>query len=259
MLELSVSDDFAKLTQWAKHIAEDQIPFATAVALTRTAKDAEKAEQRQMPSELDRPTRFSLNALFTKPATKRELKAHVWLKDTGDASVREYLRKQIEGGDRGAKRFERALQRVGLLPQGWVAVPGEAAPLDAYGNVPGRFIVQLLSYLNAFSEQGHKANMTDKRRSKLAQRVRSERGFVRINGVVYFVSLGVGPTKHLARGIWAKTGTHGADIKPVFLFVSRAKYERRLTFYETVHATVRVRFVANWRQAWREAMATRRR
>lgn len=262
MITLSINDTVSEFTKWARFIAEDQIPFATALAMTRTAQDVRNAEKAAMPAQLDRPTRFTLNSLYVRGATKQRLKAEVWLKDTGDTAARQYLRSQIHGGTRPMKRFERALQGAGLMPQGWVAVPGKRVPLDAFGNVPGKFVVQLLSYLSAFSEQGYSANMTDKRKAKLADRKLSARGFVQIGGVMYFVSHGPGERngrrQHLPRGIWAKSGTHGVDVWPVFLFVPAARYRGRFTFYETAQATIDRRFPQHWRQAWAEALRSRR-
>jgi hypothetical protein len=269
MIEISVTHDLGKLVGWAKEIAEDQIPYALARTLTKTAQDVKAAETKALPEQLDRPTRFTMNALFVRPATKSRLEAVVWLKDTGDAAARKYLSMQIEGGTRAPKRFEQALQRVGLMPKGFVAVPGRDVERDAFGNVPAKLIVQLLSYLSAFSEQGYRANMTDKRKSKLANVVRSESGSLRINGVQYFVSRGRGEytgarswmhgkQQHLPAGIWSKTGTHGVDVKPVFLFVPAARYRPRFTFESVAAASINERLIANWNQAWTEALLSKR-
>jgi len=268
-MNITCTHDLQQLVGWARWVAADQVPFALAKALTRTAKEVEAAERKGMPEDLHAPTRFTLNANFVRPATKRKLEAQVLLKDTGDAAARQYLKTQIEGGTRGQKRFERALQAKGLMPKGFVAVPGAAAPRDEAGNVPRQFIVQLLSYLQAFSEQGYSANMTAKKKAKLADKRRGESGFMRINGVAYFVSHGKGTRfgkgswahgrrQHLAPGIWAKTGTHGAEVKPVFLFVASASYAPRFQFVERATEVINQRLVPNWRAAWHEALATRR-
>lgn len=269
MLTLSVTHDLGRAVGWAKEIAEDQIPFALAHTLTLTGQDVKLAVTEELRFKLDRPTRWTLNAVFLRRATKARLEAVVWLKDTGDTAARAYLQTQIEGGHRLGKRFEKALQRVGLMPNGFVAVPGSGAQLDAHGNVPGKFIVQLLSYLSAFSEQGYSANMTDKRKKRLADVVRSESGNLRINGVQYFVSRGKGEWQgarswkqgkhqHLPAGIWAKTGTHGSDVKPVFLFVPAARYRSRVDFVGVAERTVNERLMPNWRTAWRGALLSMR-
>lgn len=270
MIHISLTHDLDKAISWARQIAEDQIPFALAKALTMTAMDVKAAESKAMESQLDRPTRFTLNSLFVKPARKGAFEAVVWLKDTGDTAAREYLATQIQGGRRTPKRFEQALQRVGLMPQGWVAVAARGVELDGHGNVPAKFIVQLLSYLNAFSEQGYRANMTDKRRQKLAAVGRSDSGMLKINGVQYFVSKGKGEytgrgawkhgrQQHLAAGIWAKSGTHGSSVRPVFLFVPAARYRARFEFVEVAEQTINDRLMRNWNAAWLDAARTMRR
>lgn len=268
MIQISITHDLDRVIGWAKLIAEDQIPFALAKTLTKTAQDVRDAEYRAMSEQLDRPTRFTLNSLFVRPARKNRFEAVVWLKDSGDTATRQYLSRQIEGGKRPAKRFEKALQRAGLLPQGWVAVPGRDVDRDGYGNVPASFIVRLLSYLDAFSEQGYKANATDKRRKKMADVVRTSSGYLKINGVQYFVSKGVGHRsgvgswkhgreQHLPAGIWVKTGTHGADVKPVFLFVPSARYSKRFRFWDVATQVIDDRLLRNWYASWRDAMESR--
>ena len=87
--------------------------------------------------------------------------------------------------------------------------------------------MQLISYFQAFGEQGYKANMS----AKGYQRV--HRGTKKQGGRRYFVTYGKtrgGPritqkgeqderTAHLAPGIWAASGTGGADVRPVLMFV----------------------------------------
>lgn len=269
MIDITVQHDLDRLVGWAKIIAEDQVPYAMAQTLNVTGEQVRAAEQQAMVEQLDRPTRFTLNALFLRRATKQRQEVTVWLKDSGDTAARQYLGKQIDGGTRAPKRFEKALQRVGILPSGYVAVPSKAVTLDAHGNVPSRLIIQLLAYFQAFSEQGYSANMKDKGKQRLAKVGRSESGYLRINGVQYFVSYGramrfgkgswkEGRMQHLAPGIWSKTGTHGSDVKPVFLFVPQATYRQRFTFHEVADRTIDAQILRNWREQWQLALLSRR-
>lgn len=68
------------------------------------------------------------------------------------------LRAQIEGGPRRMKRFERALERIGAKPAGWLAVPARDQRLDRYGNLSGGRVTAILSDLQAFREGGYRAN-----------------------------------------------------------------------------------------------------
>src|SRR3546814_6873764 len=83
-----------------------------------------------------------------------------------------------------------ALQRVGL-PGDQYAFPAAGAELDAYGNMSRGQVVRLLSYLQAFGEQGYRANATARSRARTAK-VSKASGYKTINGVQYFVSRGPG-------------------------------------------------------------------
>lgn len=171
-------------------------------------------------------TPYTLSAFKIIKASREDLTATVALRLDSGGKARSYdktLKHLFTGGTRTWKGMEGAFRRLGVLPNGYMLVPGDACPLDSFGNPPRALIVQLISYFNAFGEVGYKANMTDKRRAKLAKVGRSASGYKTIGGVQYFVSRGrgmwYGRPQHLPAGIWAKTGVHGVDVKPIFMFV----------------------------------------
>lgn len=136
------------------------------------------------------------------------------------------LQAQEFGGRRADKRSESALRRAGLLPNGYqTAIPTDPYPgsADGRGNMRGAFLQQLLSYLQAYSEQGFKANMTDRRKRSI------NRGTAKTSGRRYFVSYGRLRGQHLAPGIWAAQGTGGVDVRPVLMFVRRPSYTPRIS------------------------------
>lgn len=224
--------------------AEKQMRLGAAIALTKTARRAEEAIKKEMLDVFDRPTRYTLNATFVKPAragtkagSKVDLTASVKVKDAelknrGVPPVN-YLIHQIEGGQRQQKRFERALQRIGVLPDGWLAVPGRAAELDAYGNMKPSQIVQILSYFQAFAETGYRANSTEDTRAKL------KRGGRKRYGRAYFAAIpGRSRSKHLKPGIYLRQyGAFGVALRPVVIFISKATYAPRLPFYGIAQQT----------------------
>lgn len=217
---------------------ERKVRVGAAIALTKTAKRAEKAIYEEMARVFDRPTRYTMNSLYVKPARANSntatdsLSASVKVKDAelknqGVVPVN-YLIHQIEGGKRQSKRFERALNRRKILPDNHVIVPGAAATLDQYGNISPAQIVQILSYFQAFAETGYRANSTEATRAKL------KRGTKRKRGRSYFVASKTNPrTKHLYPGIYMKEySAFGASTpRPVFMFVREATYRKRLDFY----------------------------
>src|SRR5262245_39031822 len=118
MIRLDVRSNIKQLTQGLTQVQREQVPFATALALTRTAQVMQAAQITEMQRVFDRPTPFTLNALFVSPATKRRLEASVYFKDFAPKGTPagKYLRPQIMGGGRNLKRMERLLQGKGLLP-----------------------------------------------------------------------------------------------------------------------------------------------
>jgi len=243
-----------------------QMPFAVSLALNRTAQTIARLERAEMRRRFDRPTPYTLNALRVVPAKKTSLTARVWFKDfAGKGTVAEdYLLPQVEGGTRSQKRFERALRRIGIMTENEFAVPGAGAKLDAYGNMGRGQIVQILAYLQAFGEQGYRANMDAKGRARLARTTKKRRG------VEYFVSRGPGTwtgarswkngrAQHLPRGIYQRTSfAFGKAIKPVVLFVPRATYRPRFDFHGVANQVVHRDLLTELRKAMAEATRTAR-
>jgi hypothetical protein len=239
MVTIDVRADFPDVKRLLGE-QQRQMPFAVALALTRTAQDVRKAEQVEMRSVFDRPTPFTLNALFVKPATKATLTAEVWVKDSERPN--HYLLPQIGGGDRPLKRFEQLLVQRGLMRAGERAVPGGGATRDSYGNVSRGQIVKILSQLQAFNLAGSTANASGAKRSK-GKRARE----------AYFVSTGAGThpfgrrswrngrmQQTLPRGVWVRRphGVLGSTVAPVLLFVSKATYRKRFRFDEVALSTI---------------------
>lgn len=252
MIEIKVTGGLERMVSDWSRIASSQIPFATALALTRTAQEAKREVERQLPMAIDRPTPWTMRGFRLWPATKARLRAEVDFRDSfGKGShARDYLSPQVFGGARKLKAFERSLDRVGLLPSGYAAVPGEAAKIDSYGNMHRGQIVQVLSYMRAFSEQGSKANITDKRKASLARGSKSNRG------IAYFV--GRPGNGRLPLGIWQRThfGALGTSIRPLVIFVKSPTYRIRFNVPGIANRVAAQRFEANMAKAWKEAMRT---
>ncbi|MGE0289663.1 MAG: hypothetical protein AB7P16_25525 [Bradyrhizobium sp.] len=233
-------------------IERRQIPFASALALTRTAQEIHSREQHEMRDVFDRPTPWTLSALRVKPATKTKLEASVEFKDFAGKGVpaTKFLPPQVYGGGRNMKRFERALSLVGVLPPNYMAVPGEAARRDAWGNMDRGQIVQILSYFRAFPESGYRANITDKRRASLAK------GSKKRYGVVYFTTK---PGGRLPPGVWMRE-IHGlgSRIRPILIFVTRAYYEAIFDFHYVAERTAQEVLPKQFDQAMAEALRTAR-
>ena len=220
-----------------------------AKALNDTAFEVRRAMQDEMRAVFDRPTDYILRSPKFVQATPSNLSIYIAptngradrLSSTGGKSgidPQRILDAQAWGGRRADKRIESALRRAGILPNGYqTAIPSQPFPGsdDGKGNLKGSFVGQLVSYLQASSEQGYRANMTDKRKAAV------QKGSKRAAGRRYFVAYGKlrsgarttakgdfdGRTSHLAPGIWAASGTGGVDVRPVVMFVKAGRYQPR--------------------------------
>lgn len=231
---------------------QKQATFATRVALTKTAKLAAEAEVKEMRDVFNNPTLYTLNGVFVLPATSNRLQAEVKLKDEATKAVpaAKYLAPQVSGGQRQLKRFERALQAAGAMPEGFRAVPGQGAQIDAFGNMSRGQLVQILAFFRAFPEMGYKANMTAQGRARLA------RGTRRQPGISYFIGQ---PGDRLPLGVYQRVRFFGGSaIKPVLLFVRSAVYEAVFDFKYVAEHTASAEFPGQFEAAFAAAKATAR-
>ena len=143
-----------------------------AKAINDTAFEMRRAMQAEIKSVFDRPTKYIVDSPRVVRATPDKLTARIAPAYMGGKGIdpQKILQVQEFGGLRRDKRSEVALRRAGILPAGYyTAIPATPYPGsdDGRGNLRGPFIVQLLSYFQAFGEQGYKANMTDKRKRSI--------------------------------------------------------------------------------------------
>lgn len=249
-MKIDLRSNAAEIASRFRDMARKQTNFAVARALSRTAVAVKEAQIREMRDVFDRPTRYTLNSVYVKSATTQDLTARVWLKDdtSKGTPANKFLGPQIAGGQRGLKRFEKALRSKGYLPSGMIAVPGSGAKLDAYGNMDRGQIVQMLSYLNAFGQQGYRANMNTKQRKSFRNRKSS----------AYFV--GRPADGKLPLGVWQRISTSNVNvIKPILLFVNAPHYEsNRFDFFYVAEITVKKTFASELKAALVHAWATAR-
>lgn len=204
-------------------IAQEQMPFAIAQSLTRSAAKARKRIQDVMPQVFDRPTPATIKGVLYKPAKKTDLTATVFVLDEGNGkslSPNKWLAPEVDGGPRNDKRLERALKFKGLMPKDAQTAVSRFAPLDVYGNLKGSFVVQLMSVLGALLETGYTANRTP--RSKARQK----------KPLDYFIGR---PEKRGRSGVWERIDTaFGSAIRPIVYFIKPPTYHVRLPFDQIV-------------------------
>lgn len=242
MIQFNVKADVTKAL--AKlDLARKQVPFATALALTRTAQFAKGELTKQMSVVFDRPTAYTLNSLYVRTARKTDLNASVEVKDENfkGAAPSRWLRPEIYGGNRDLKRSEQLLQAKRLMPVGSYMVPGAGAKMDSHGNMSRAQIQQILSGVGAQFDtlQNRTARSTLRHKAKRM--------------ATYFaVPVRTG---NLAPGIYARTGKR---IKPVMLFVRQPRYQKRFDFYTLGQRVMQERFPTEFESAARYAMDTAR-
>lgn len=170
-MDLKLKFDSKVFTEAPSRLAKN-INFATAVALTRTAKDIREREIGLMRQVFDRPTPWTLNSLAVKPATKTDLVALVRKKEFGANSAGHILGPHIEGGGRGQRRAEQAL--------GGFVVPGRGMKLDRYGNLPASVYVKILSQLKLQRDSTANASQSTRSKSK-----RKKEAYFRQGNIVF--------------------------------------------------------------------------
>jgi hypothetical protein len=249
VITISVEADIKKAIAGLTRLERDQVPFATSLALNRTANVAKAEVVRAMQQVFDRPTKFTLNSLYVKPSNKRNLQVKVGIKDYALKAKPpiEWLAPQVYGGPRRMKRFEERLRQAGVLGVGQYAVPASGAAKDAYGNMSKGQIVAILSDLRAHFDPTQ--NSTRASRAKRANR-KGKRG-----GIYFAVTARRGK---LRPGVYERIGFgFGAAIRPVLIFVSGAPtYRKRLQFDRVVKETVEMRFNLEFTKAMRQALRT---
>jgi hypothetical protein len=292
-MQIDVRVDLRDAERYLTGLRKDQIPFATAYALTQTAKQAQKNIVDTMQRVFDRPKPYTLNGTYVKPATKRDLTAIVKLKDgylgespnTKKGTADQYLRAEVQGGPRRNTAFEKALIFNGLMPPGYFAIQTKFAPKDPYGNVPPGFYTRVISQLGIGDELQRANKNKAKKKGETAKRLKNSspvkraedfqakerrRKQRRLGALVSpkkrasYPIFNVYPlrekNKHLKPGIYERVSSgFSSNVRPMFIYVSTApKYKKRLEFNRIVSDTVAARLIANFEAGFRLADATKR-
>lgn len=274
-------DGMRELQQDLQRLSDRGMRNALAAGMTRTAVHVREVAQNLAASVFDRPTPYTLKQLRYTGASGDRLVAEVGFNiaavtdvhgkvqayralGAGGTPASKYLQFQADGGRRRAKRFEVALQRVGVLPAGWVTVPGERAKLDAYGNQSPGELRQILSWFDAAElVAGSRQNMRDAGRDKRRKGTRKTAGWeyvlVSVGGRRSFARSGGGGGWHgMQPGVYRRTHTAmGTRVEPVLIFVRQASYRARFDFDEVTHRAAQARLPQEINRAVSEAIARR--
>jgi folate-binding Fe-S cluster repair protein YgfZ len=232
---VNVKLDVARLKKGLM-LQQSQVRFATAVALTRTAKVAEQEIKRKIDEVFDNPTPFTRNSTYVTPATKDRLWSEVKIKDEAMKAIApiKWLAPQ---------RSEDLLRKAGILAPGMFMVPAAGVKLDRYGNMSRGQLQQVLSQVQA--QRDTLANQTA--RSKRRNKGRSQYFALRVQ------------RGKLRPGIYQRFSfAHGSAVRPVFIFVKQPKYMVRLPFHAIAQKVVDAQFSYQFRKAMLMAVRTAR-
>lgn len=256
-MKIDVTHNFGEVASFIDR-ASKQGQYATAIALNKTAEWAETDVRKAMRTGFDRPTPYFLRALRVIRANvnKVPVQAVLWFKDKSlEDSAESMVVPHIDGGGRKVKPFEKRLQRMGVLPAGWFAVPGGGASLDAYGNMSRGQLSQLLNVLGAYTEAGY-----NKANKATVARLAKGNAKKNVYGFAYWINpVGAKTGRHIPPGVYQRIATpFGSSLKPILIFVKQATYRKRLDFYGIVQRAVDARFAGEFDKAYENAMRTAR-
>lgn len=232
-------------------LEREQLPFAAALALTRTAQAVQAELRDEIKNVFDRPTRATINSLFIEPATKERMTARVWINDGrgkwgADRAAIRWLEPQVYGGPRRFKGIEKMLQRRGVLGSNQFVMPGEAAPLDQHGNIKRGQLTKILSGAKLWTEEGYSANRTSSQRSAAK---RGDRYFVMRKG-----RQAIGVAERTRYGVGSRN-----SVRMVLVFGRQPTYSKRLDFFGVADRVANSVLPVEFDKALAQALATRRR
>lgn len=265
-----------KLRKQIDGFSDRRMRAAVATALTRTAIKARDEAKSEMLRTIDKPTAYTTRQLRYIMAKADKLVTAVGFNispiqdvhgkvvryedmGAGQTPAGKYMTPNIQGGGRGTKRFELALQATGAMPKNMYAVPGPGAKLDANGNVSRAQIAQIISQVGTELTAGHNRSLRQRPgESKQSFQTRMRNAFGRAGGRYFAVPK---QTQRLRPGVYLATGRNfgskigygvSGSIVPVLWFVSKVSYRARYRLDDVIHKTFREEFNIELQRAFDE-------
>lgn len=230
------------------------VPYVKATFLTNAAQGVQGAIKKQLPVSFDRPTPFTVRSVWIKPAGKLTPKAEVYFPDSAansGKSRREYIRPGAQGASaRAQKRSEMLLVKAGVLPSGWVTVPGGYAMrnlLDGFGNMKGQYYRQIIRNLQLKTLETRLAKPISKPSMKRAARMGVENEFFAVTPGKNALAKGGG---WLPPGVYKRTGKGGRELLQYLKFVRKAAYQPRINIEKVARADLKANANAHFSAAW---------
>lgn len=144
-----------ELIKTLNKINSDIMPDVLADSLNRMANKVRSEVKEEMQRVFDRPTRYTMNSMYVKPAKKNMERMYSetgFMNQSGKGNpAAKYITPQADGGRRNLKGFEVKLKSIGILPSGYYTAPGSGAKLNQNGNVSQATIKQIINYAKGAS------------------------------------------------------------------------------------------------------------
>ena len=214
-VEFKTKDNLHKMLEQLESVSKKKWPHLISQTTKSVSEKVKNKLKQEMPAYLDRPNPYTINSLFAFYGNKSKPESTVKWKRSKGTSAGHYLVPQVDGQGikRPLKPFERKLQSLGLMPKGWVSVPGQDMRTDPYGNIPAPTLYKIVRGVT---------------QTKIKV---SKKGKV-INGTTnggYYVSFdGSG----VEAGIYERKKTaFGEALRLVIAYIPEARYKRKFPFY----------------------------
>lgn len=253
-MEISIKIDASKALELVERQLPNAAPYVKATMLTSLSGVVQRKIQERMPVSFDRPTPFTVRGVWTKAATKSAPVASVYFPESranAGRGKREYIRPGAEGAAaRRQKRSEALLVKAGVLPPGWVTVPGSYAMrnlLDGYGNMKGQYYRQIIRNLQLKTRETRLAKPISAPSMKRAARMGVENEFFAVTPGKNALAKGGG---WLPPGVYKRTGKNGRELIQYLKFVRRASYRPRLDLAKIARAEVKASANAEFSKSW---------
>ena len=226
--------------------ADKQIAFANRMAINAAANEIKTELTAEMARVFENPTKYTINSVRIDYAGKkdpasgiRKAEARLYIQDEakrGNAPA-DFLRPQVEGGQRQLKKFEARTRAIGLLPSGGFLVPSRSAELDQHGNIPYATFKRILKDLEA-------PPSATKSSGKRRKAPRAGHKYIIPRGHAKF------------QGIWLRDNAT-QKITPVLVWKTSLKeYKKKFKFFDISHSILKSRFEKIFNEKLAHALAT---
>lgn len=220
-MQISMKSDINKALREVGSYYRRQVPYAAALAMTRTAQKVQQIERIEMQRVFNKPVNYTLNAQYVDMARKQDfesgrMQANVWLIGSIKRRNRHYLYPQVQGGQRDHSPFERLLIAAGVMKSSEYAIKTRYMNLFSKGRPITKGVYQkILSQLRASHDVYQRSTGSTRSRRNRKQQA-------------FFLN-----RKGKPQGIWMRTGSrNGRSSVPAFIFVDAARYRSRFKFHD---------------------------